>query len=142
MESFLLLEDQSGSISLGQWLANHVDKLWTAELKERRRILRQAGTILRRMHEACCYLPDHPDGSLVVDTKSVEGLELVLLDIDRIRKRRNPSRVLVKHNLGALRRTLEPAKLSRADLLRIVLSYLGQRSLSMHGKELVRDLEQ
>jgi len=141
MESFLLLEDQSGGISLAQWLADHADGQWTAELKQRWRLLRQTGTLLRRMHDACCYLPERPDGSLQVDMKSVEGPVLVLSDTERVLKRRNPSQTLAKHNLIALARTLDFARLSRTDWLRIVLSYASQRHLTTATKKLARDLE-
>ncbi len=141
MESFLLLEDQSGAISLAQWLADHADGQWTAQLKRRRRVLRQAGTTLRRMHDACCYLPERSDGSLRIDMKSVEGPVLLLSNIERVLKRRSPSRTLAKHNLIALARTLDFARLSRTDWLRIVLSYTNQRHLTTATKKLARDLE-
>ena len=93
------------------------------------------------MHDACCYLPERPDGSLQVDMKSVEGPVLVLSDIERVLKKRNPSRTLAKHNLIALARTLDFARLSRTDWLRIVLSYASQRHLTTVTKKLARDLE-
>ena len=141
IESYLLLEDQSGAISLAQWLADHADGQWTAQLKRRRRVLRQAGTTLRRMHDACCYLPERLDDSLLVNMKSVEGAVLVLFNIERVLKKRNPSRTLAKRNLIALARTLDLAGLSRTDWLRIVLSYTNQRHLTTVTKKLARDLE-
>jgi hypothetical protein len=141
MESFLLLEDQSGGISLAQWLGDNANGHWTAELKRRWRVLRQAGTMLRRMHDACCYLPERLDGSLQVDMKSALGPVLALSDLERVLKRRKPSRTLAKHNLIALARNLGLARLSRTDWLRLVLSYAGQKHLTAATKKLARDLE-
>jgi Lipopolysaccharide kinase (Kdo/WaaP) family len=140
IESFLLVLDQSGQISLEQWLADQADNRWTAELKQRWRLLRQAGTVLRRMHEACCYLPERHNGSLLVEAKS-EGPVLVLGDVAHVRKRRSPSRMLAKRNFISLTKSLNLAALSRTDKLRLILSYVGQRRISASTRELVRDLE-
>jgi hypothetical protein len=140
MESFLLLEDRTGQVSLGQWLANHAEGRWTAEIKQRREILRQAGLLLRRMHDACCYLPVCLDGSLVVEMIPAEGPVLVLASAERIRKRRKPSAALARENLITLTRILNAARQSKTDRLRFVLNYLGQQRLTKSTKELVKDL--
>jgi hypothetical protein len=67
-------------------------------------------------------------------------LVLVLADVERIRKRRSPNLALAKHDLIALARTLDSARLSQTDWLRIVLSYAGQRHLTTAIKKMVRDL--
>jgi hypothetical protein len=146
MESFLLLQDRSGKPSgeenLGQWLADHREERWTAEIKQRWHILRQAGIMLRRMHEAFCYLPICVDGSLVVEMIPSEGPILVLASAERIKKRRVPNAALSRENLISLTRILNSAKQSKTDRLRFFLSYLGQRRLTKTSKKLVKDLEE
>jgi serine/threonine protein kinase len=141
LESFLLLRDHSTGISLAEWLTGHADSRWSAEAKQRRRIIREAGTLLRRMHEACCYLPARLDNMLVVEMMPVEGPGLLLASVEGILKRRKSSGDLAKRNLIALARMLALAGLSRTERLRFVLSYVGQQRLTPSTKKLIRDLQ-
>jgi tRNA A-37 threonylcarbamoyl transferase component Bud32 len=140
VESFLLLQDQVEGISPERWLAEQANGYWTAELKRRWRTLRQLGTTLRRIHEACCYLPDPFEGSLLIDTKSTEHT-VFSAAVERICRKRKPSRNGAKANLISLIRSLHLAALSRTDKLRLILSYVGERRLSLSTKELARILK-
>jgi len=141
LESFLLLRDHSVGIALAQWLTDHADAQWTAEAKRRWRILREAGTLLRRIHDACCYLPARLDNLLIVEMMPAEGPVLFLTTAEGICKRRNSSRDLAQRNLIAFARILAIAGLSKSDRLRFILSYVGQQRLPGSAKRLVRDLQ-
>jgi hypothetical protein len=141
LESFLLLRDHSAGLSLAEWLTAHADTHWTSEMKQRRRIIREAGTLLRRTHDACCFFPAQLDHLVVVEIMPVDGPVLLLATVGEIRKRRNLSRHLAKRNLIALAQMLALARLSKTERLRFVLSYVGQQRLTASTKKLIRDLQ-
>src|SRR5262249_41208785 len=55
-ESFILLQDCGHHRSLRQWMTEHAKVRWTAERKQRWRLLRELGAFIRRLHQAHCYL--------------------------------------------------------------------------------------
>ncbi len=134
-ESFILVQDRLHGITPSRWLATQAKSRWTAERKQRWKLLREAGAMLQRMHQAHCYLPGFPHNSLAVENTAEEGPVLLLTSAKDIRKRRFASRNLAKKNLRTLIETLGLSSLSQTDRLRILLSYLGQRRLTSHAKQ-------
>lgn len=138
-ESFLLLQDCSHKKTLFEWTADHGEVRWTAQRKQRWRLLREAGTMLRQMHMAHCYLLPDCNDSLVIDHVAPRGPTIELANVERIRKRRRASRTLPQLNLRTLIQLLTPFNLSRTDRLRILMSYAGQERLTPSTKRLVKD---
>jgi hypothetical protein len=138
-ESFVLIEDRKG-ISPEQWLAAQKEDRWTAQRKARWAFLRRAGTLLRQMHRAQCYLSDQSDRTLVVENAPGILANLILVAPERIQKRRRSSRRLARKNLRALFRILGLSNLSRTDRMRILLSYNGQKHITSHAKKLAADV--
>lgn len=138
-ESFLLIQDSGLRLPLRQWMEEHAEVCWTAQRKQRWRLLRELGTLLRGMHQAHCYLPADSDDSPVIENTGEEGLILLLASVERICKRRRPNPTLAKMNLTNLMRTLSLANLSRTDRLRILMSYVGTERLSTSTKRVVKD---
>src|SRR5204863_5536304 len=59
VESFLLTAPPADTVPLLDWLAERSgDSRWTAERKQRRRVLRQAAIAVRRLHENGCFLAE------------------------------------------------------------------------------------
>jgi len=139
-ESFILVQDRLHGITPSRWLATQAKSRWTAERKQRWKLLREAGAMLQRMHQAHCYLPGFAHNSLAVENTAEEGPVLLLTSAKDIRKRRYANRNLAKKNLRALIETLGLSSLSQTDRLRILLSYLGQRRLTPHAKQFASDV--
>jgi hypothetical protein len=138
-ESFVLIEDRKGT-SLGQWLAALKEDRWTAQRKTRWAFLRRAGTLLRQMHQAQCYLSNQSDRTLVVENAPGKFANLILVAPERIQKRRRSSLRLSRKNLRALVRILGLSNLSRTDRMRILLSYTGQKHITAYAKKLAADV--
>src|SRR5262249_32046810 len=52
-ESFLLTEEPTAAVPLAEWLTAQAGRaLWTGERKQRRRMIREAGRLCRRLHDA------------------------------------------------------------------------------------------
>jgi hypothetical protein len=134
-ESFILVQDRIHGITPSQWMAAHSDIRWTAERKQRWKLLRAAGAMLQCMHQAHCYLPHIPDESLAIENTSKEGPVLFLATAKNFRKRRYASRKLAKKNLRTLIETFCLANFSQTDRMRILLSYLGQERLTKDAKK-------
>jgi tRNA A-37 threonylcarbamoyl transferase component Bud32 len=78
VDSFLLTEPAPDTVSLAAWLTRLSGRSDPAARKERRRLLREAGSLLRRLHGAGCHLRDDPLHALAVETSG--GKQGVVLD--------------------------------------------------------------
>jgi tRNA A-37 threonylcarbamoyl transferase component Bud32 len=139
-ESFLLVEPPAGTVSLELWLTQHSGPYCcAAERSQRRRVLVEAGKVLRRMHDAGCYFvgrASQPDDSarlaslplhVRLDEKGRPGV--VLAGVVGIRKCHRPQRALVLADLTAVQ-VLLAAVCSRSERLRFLLSYLQATRLT------------
>jgi hypothetical protein len=138
-QSFVLVQDRKG-MAPDLWLAEQANCPWTAKQKQRRRLLRGAGTLLRQMHQAQCYLPPKPGEILVVENSSNVSPDLLLKDASSIRKQRRSPRRIIKKNLRTLFETLGLSNLSQTDRLRILLGYTDQDRLTPSVKKLAVEL--
>jgi tRNA A-37 threonylcarbamoyl transferase component Bud32 len=129
VRSLLLMEKPAGDDPLEQWLR------W-APAAQRRRLLRQAGDLLRRLHAAACYLPAQFDlaGFRVLPQGSEQ---IALAEVSTLRRRHRPSKNLAFTDLARLRAQFAGLG-SRADVLRFLLAYLGQPRLTAEGRNLAR----
>ncbi len=129
VESLLLTEPLLGAAPLTAWLAA------TADGAERRQVLRHAGAVLRRLHDAGYVFasPDVPGRTLQVQDRRI-GVRVVVGEPERLRKRRQSGRTWLR-DLRALHDSLT-LTCSRADQIRLLLGYLGRRRLGPDGREL------
>src|SRR5262249_77069 len=119
----------------GQLIPGALPVRWRAGL------LRQTGRLLRRLHEAGCYLSNHlnedcdENPRLTADASDPEGPRVTLSRVDGFRLVHRPSAGLAVADLAVLARHARTLPLSRSDLLRVVLAYMGERRLTPQGKQ-------
>jgi tRNA A-37 threonylcarbamoyl transferase component Bud32 len=124
--SFLLTQPPAGAVALRAYLA-------TAPLAQRRHVLREAGRVLRRVHEA-----GYADGrQLSAWAVRPETGTVVLTSVDGLRRSPGSLDRLARADLARLRRTTD---LSSADLLRFFLGYHDADKLNRPMHQLARRL--
>jgi tRNA A-37 threonylcarbamoyl transferase component Bud32 len=116
-ESFLLTEAEDGLVPLTDWLARHTSlTLKSTALRQFRLTLGKVGHVLRRLHEAGCYL----DGRLPFDVRPDGTL---VCNAEELRAVRRPDRGLARNDLDSLRRRLLNVLPTRTDGLRFLRAY-------------------
>jgi hypothetical protein len=132
-QSFLLTEPLAGAVPLTQHLV-------IVPARARGEIVRRAALVLRQMHQANCYLEDgchHAIGSLLtVRSHPTEGPMLALATVHGIEKSHYPNPMRGQRDAAALVEALP--SITRADLMRGLLAYLGQERLTPAGKQWAR----
>jgi tRNA A-37 threonylcarbamoyl transferase component Bud32 len=141
-ESFLLTERVSAAVPLCRWLGTqgHRDRPY------RHQVIREAGELLRRLHDAGCYLtgplrrrvrqtPRSGLDTLQVNPRDLHPLVL-LGSVEAIHVGRRPEARLAVHDLALLRQRLGDGLVSRTDLLRFLLCYLEVDQLTPAAKNL------
>jgi tRNA A-37 threonylcarbamoyl transferase component Bud32 len=119
-ESFLLTEQQSG-VDLLAWLDLYrPEDAFTAEHKRVRRVLREAGQLLRRLHDARCYLTGRLP--LIVTEDGALGLS----GVDELHTARQAQPGLARDDLSLLCRSLAR---NQTDALRVLHGYYGVRRM-------------
>jgi tRNA A-37 threonylcarbamoyl transferase component Bud32 len=139
-ESFLLTEEPPAGVPLRAWLCRQSRRpLWTAERKQQRRLIREAGDLLRRIHDAGYRGRGFTDRLLVVQggSPSSRAPSLVLGTLEGIDCRRCTSAARARQDLADVRR-LFADQTGRADQLRFLLAYLVLPRLTPAAKDLVR----
>jgi heptose I phosphotransferase len=121
MESFLLTEPATDAVHLEAWLA-HDARAARGRPGARRDVLRQAGALLRRLHQAGCYLDGQP-GALSVQAPPGAAPRLVLGNVEGVRVRRRRRRTRARHDLSHLQGVLARAGCGRTDLRRFLAGY-------------------
>ncbi len=123
IESFLLTEPLTDTCGLEAWLARRTRRRSTATGQVRRwAVLRQAGALLHRLHEANCYLDIRPSGCGL----AVREATLVLNGVEAVVpcRRRQPKRA--RRDVARLQQVLRAAGCSRTDLCRFRAGYRGE----------------
>lgn len=141
-ESFLLTEPVPGLDSLPGWLASRASG--GGDLGQYRRVVRESGSVVRRLHEAGCYLAaksDHDAAqcALAVQECGPDEPRVVVSDLTEIQARRRPGRGLALRDLARWRHALGWSA-GRTDALRFLLAYLGQDRLTPAAKQFIRSL--
>jgi tRNA A-37 threonylcarbamoyl transferase component Bud32 len=131
-QSFLLTESPPGTVPLTDWLgrAGGAD----------RSLAFGAASLLRRLHEAGCYLDQFGRGGACPFAiyPDANGNPVVAVDgCDRLRVRR-PGRRRALRDLTALRRQLSPYLTSKTSRLRLLLAYLGESRLPAGWRRFAR----
>jgi hypothetical protein len=144
-ESFLLTEAPGQSMSLAGWLARQAGRpLWTAEGKQRRQWLRDAGQMLRRMHEAGYCGNEFTDHHFLIQSQGsgqpLAGPAIVLGTLQGIHSRTRSRSIWRNRDLRALQTAFAPLLNSRTDQVRFLLGYLGLSCLTPDSKRLIKGI--
>lgn len=134
-ESFLLTEPVAGATSLDAWLAaRRVEGGFSAERKQVCRVLREAGAVLRRLHDAGCYL----DGRLPLAV-TADGTVAVAA-IDEVCVARGARPALARADLAALAARIARGSTRRGDALRLLRGYRGSTQRTPDDRPFLRAL--
>jgi heptose I phosphotransferase len=115
VESFLLTAPPRDTVALEVWLRTHGTG--------RRALLRQAGELLARLHEAACYLTTLTDGTGLAVQFDAEGSAAVLDRGDAVAPRRRRSARRERRDFARVQRLLGRAGCGRTDLARFRAGY-------------------
>jgi tRNA A-37 threonylcarbamoyl transferase component Bud32 len=119
VESFLLTEPAADTVPLTAWLSRPGRRP-----AARRALLRQAGELLHRLHEAGCYLsPRLPGCPLAVRVVAGAPPAVVLDRADAVRARRRRQTAHARRDLARARRALAAAGCGRTDVARFLRAY-------------------
>jgi tRNA A-37 threonylcarbamoyl transferase component Bud32 len=152
IESLLLTEPIPDTVSLRSWLANEcIGVPRSGELNERRQLIRETASLLRRIHDAKCYFDAIPNAKtrssrtadhfpLEIQYSSDEKPTVVLSRVDAVSLHRRKSRKSAERDLVTLSCMITCAGCSRTDVLRLVLEYFKLQRLTAAAKRLARAL--
>jgi len=126
VESFLLTEPLADTCSLEAWLAYRTHRRSRpVDPRRRQEVLRQAGALLRRLHEANCYLAFGPAGCGLA-VRQTDGQPQVVLDnVDGVTPRRRRHSRWAARDLRQMQQVLRSFGCSRSDLSRFRNAYVG-----------------
>ena len=150
VESFLLVEEIE-AVGLDRWFAAHGHLTENrTDLAERRRLIKEAGRVLQRLHEARCHLGAASGDILQVcagrrsDTAGPTAQEpcrrptIVLGPIDHVYSRHGASQRMEQRDLRNVMLHLPNVIASRTDEIRFLLAYAGKKHLDAAAKRLAR----
>lgn len=123
-KSFILTEPLTDTCSLEAWLAQRVwSRRTIGEAARRWSVLRQAGALLQRLHEADCYLTQDDAGCGLAVSRTGAGLTVGVERIESIipRRRRQPQRM--RRDVEQFQQMLRALGCSRTDLCRFRVGY-------------------
>ena len=93
-------------------------------LARRRRLLREAGALLHRLHDAACYLHGRsPADALAVEAPPGAAPTPLLAGVEQVGALRRPDDGRVRRDLMAVQRLLAAAGCGRTDRLRFLAGY-------------------
>ena len=108
------------------------------QIFEKRALIRQAADLTRRLHGAGLWHRDYYLGHLFVRRNGKKGLELSIIDLERLVKVLLPLLRRKVKDLAALSFTAEGMPLTRMDRLRFYIRYRRVPSLDAREKALIR----
>jgi heptose I phosphotransferase len=119
-DSFLLTAPDADAVRLDAWLSRRRES--AAEQATRRRVLREAGAVLHRMHEASCYL--RSNSLLVLAVRSgPKGPQVIVSRPDFVETRRRPAPSRARRDLAILERSLSETLPTSPDWRQVRLGY-------------------
>ncbi|HBI42643.1 MAG TPA: hypothetical protein DDY78_07265 [Planctomycetales bacterium] len=119
VESFVLTQPAAAAVRLTTWLARQTHR--PDAVAWRRRVLREAGALLHRLHDATCYLDDA--NALAVQSSPGEEPIVLLTSAQRVEALRRPHTGRARRDKDAIQRALKAAGCSRSDQLRFLAGY-------------------
>jgi hypothetical protein len=118
-------------------------------LLTRRRLVRDAALLFRRLHDLHYYLNEAPrvqsngagsNGPLMIRQSAGEAPAVILGAVQHLAGRRRTNRQLAQRDFRCLYEAYVRPLLSRTDALRFLLTYLGIRTLTPAARNLARSL--
>jgi tRNA A-37 threonylcarbamoyl transferase component Bud32 len=127
LESFLLTEPAPDTVPLDVWLMRQLrHPRRRGVLQQRRQVLREAGALLARLHEASCYLTAHATGCPFAVQRAHGGrLQVVLSGVEDVQPQRRANRRRANHDVQEMQRILSATGCKPAAWRRFLLGYAG-----------------
>jgi tRNA A-37 threonylcarbamoyl transferase component Bud32 len=139
--SFLLTESEQPGPALEDWLVDPLKQGPACEgLRARREIIRQAGRLMRRIHEAGCRVHWSEDRVFVVHADRNRVPRVRLARVQCVEAMRKDSHRDAITDVKRLQGRLAIADASRTDLLRFLLAYLDEEHLPESARRRTRAL--
>ena len=118
VESFVLTQPAEGVVGLTAWLARRPASA------SRRRVLAETGAVLRRLHDAACFLDGRDPAAALAVQSTPDGRPVVLLaEAEHVRALRRPHPVRARRGVTAVERALADAGCGPADRRRFLAGY-------------------
>lgn len=124
-ESFLLTQPFTDTCSLEVWIANRMHRRARLPKPKCWSVLRQAGALLRRLHEASCYLAFASAGCGLAVCRIQGQLKVVLDNMDSVMPQRRQQSRQALRDLRRMQSMLRSLGCSRSDLCRFLAGYRG-----------------
>jgi len=141
VDSFVLIEAFPDAVCLPRWLREHAG-VSPKFLKQSHRLIREAGILLRRIHDAGCYLSNealgNDAGTFQVRQLEGEGPAVLLDPRQPLHTRRRPQGRQALDNIAAVLAQISGPWASQTNQLRFLLSYLRAGRLSPAIKRFAR----
>jgi hypothetical protein len=127
LESFLLTEPATDTVPLDVWLKRQLHSQRTRTVvRQRRQVLRDAGALLARLHEASCYLaPTTRSCPFAVQLAPEHEPHVVLSGVEDVQPQRRAHRRYAGRDVSTMQRLLSAAGCKPAAWRRFLLSYVG-----------------
>ncbi len=126
VDSFLLTEPAPDALRLDLWLQRQARQRSDSAVRQRCEVLQQTGSLLARMHQACCYLTRSATIGLLAVQVSAEPHRVLLQDIAGIESARAPDLAQTCRDHARLRRFLFEAGCAPDDLKQMDAGYRRQ----------------
>jgi heptose I phosphotransferase len=141
LESFLLTEELHGFVDLEKWLARNAPAAATSPQRSPRLlvVIEAVAQLAARFHGAGY---NHRDfyGCHIFVRELPDGLELRLIDLQRIQRRRWFRRRWIVKDLAQLAWSASQRSVKATHRLRFIKHYLGVRKLRAKDKRLIREV--
>jgi Lipopolysaccharide kinase (Kdo/WaaP) family len=134
LESLLVTEAPDDTLPLGDWLRQPAHAMTQ---QQRRRLVREAGEVIRRMHAAACYFGNTRSAwdSLRVQTLPDGSPRVLLVAVEAIRQRHRAGARFALWDLATLWAEVGGV-CGRTDALRCLLAYLDVPRLTPEARRL------
>ena len=124
VDSFLLTRTESAAVHLTAWLTRELRQPQTSpRLARRWLLLREAGALLQRLHDATCYLAGREASALAVRAAAGQAPAPLLDGVGQVQALRRPSDGRARRDLASVQRALAAAGCGRTDRRRFVAGY-------------------
>jgi tRNA A-37 threonylcarbamoyl transferase component Bud32 len=125
IESFLLLQPPRCRAKC----VDELSQLRQKNVRSYRKLLREIGTVVRRLHESGCFLAglmgDVLEQSLGILSPAEDGVQVGIRDVTGLHARRRPRSRRARRDLQALSERYVSRLVSRSDAVRFLRGYLG-----------------